>query len=199
MTKSRIKFKTKLIATELAISLTILLPLIGKLFSGSLYKIHWMQFPVLITGFICGPILSILTGFLGAIFSYIFVGEPVDAELIAFIVELCSYGFFIAIISKYIRTGHMYADLYVTLSISLILGKLLAGLTRALIDDPSFFNPKVWYDYYFVSPMFTLLLELFLVPFVIVEMQHFKVIPFKYRKDEKAYFPLEDDEDEEDL
>lgn len=195
MTKSRIKLKTRLIVAELAISLTFLLPLFGRVFHESIYKIYWMQFPVLICGFICGPFLSILTGILGAVFSRLFTGEPVDAELFAFVIELCSYGFFIDLFFRHIRTGHLYADLYVSLSLSLIIGKLLAGFTRAIMDDPSFFTPKVWYDYYFVTPFFTLVLELFLVPFLIVEMQHFKLIPFRYKSDEKAYFPLGDEDD----
>ena len=123
-----IKLRTKqIVYSGLLIACSILLPQLFHLVGGpgigtTLLPMH---IPVLIAGFILGPITGLIIGIISPICSFLYTGGTMPAipMLYLMIVELGTYGLFTGLIFKKFKF-----NIYVSLIVSMIAGRITRGL-----------------------------------------------------------------------
>ena len=92
-----------------------------------------MHIPVLLCGLLVGWPYGLLCGLAGPLLSSLLTGMPAMGYLPCMMVELGAYGLLCGLFMKFVRTGKIYADLYISLVGGLLIGRVIAGLFRALI------------------------------------------------------------------
>lgn len=172
----------KTVITALMVALAVVLPMAfhsipngGTIFSP-------MHLPVLLCGLLCGPFYGAAAGILGPVFSSLITGMPGPAYLPTMVIELFAYGLFTGLFMKLIRTGHIYGDLYISLVLSMLIGKVLAGSARALIFARGRYTFASWFTGYFVTALPGLILQLLLIPSIIFALEKAQLIPARYQK-----------------
>lgn len=142
-----------------------------------------MHLPVLLCGLICGWHFGLLCGIAGPILSSLFTGMPMAAYLPPMIVELAVYGLVCGLMMKLIRTRFLYADLYISLIVAMLLGRIVAGLAKALIFAPGATTMVTWATGYFVTSLPAIILQLALLPTIVFALMQARLIPQRYPKD----------------
>ena len=136
-----------------------------------------MHLPVLLCGFVCGPIYGTAVGFtLPIIRSFIF-GMPVfypSAVTMAF--ELLAYGFFTGFLYLLFKRKNLFA-IYTSLISAMLIGRVIKGIANAIAlgisDKPYSFAA-------FISGAFTeaipgIVLQLILIPAVLLALKKAKL------------------------
>ena len=115
--------KTKLLVyTALFITLGLILPMAFHFIGGTGPIFLPMHIPVLLAGALLGPVAGLITGIITPILSSFLTGmPPVLPVLPIMIVELALYGLLTAILIKKF-------NIYLTLVISMLIGRIGAGL-----------------------------------------------------------------------
>ena len=81
---------------------------------------------------------------------------------------------------KFVRTGKIYADLYISLVGGLLIGRVIAGLFRALIFSPGSYSLAAWATGYFVTCLPGLVIQLVLVPSIVFALMKARLVPMRY-------------------
>lgn len=171
--------------TSLCIALCYVLPLVfHATASGALFAP--MHFPILLCGLICGPFYGAFCGIAGPLVSSILSGMPAVARLIYFVPETITYGLCTGLFMKWIRTGYLTRDLYCSLIPSMLLGRVVGGLSEALfylseMDQP--FTIKLWAASYFVGSTPGIILQLAILPSLVIALERAKLIEKRYAKE----------------
>lgn len=180
MKKNEMSGIKKTVITALMVALAVVLPMAfhsipngGTIFSP-------MHLPVLLCGLVCGPFFGAVSGILGPVFSSLITGMPGPAYLPNMVVELFAYGLVAGIFMKSVHTGHLYADLYISLVSSMIIGKIAAGAARALIFARGNYTFTAWFAGYFVKTLPGLLIQLALIPSIVFALEKARLIPARY-------------------
>ncbi|WP_455684427.1 ECF transporter S component [Thomasclavelia sp.] len=136
-----------------------------------------MHIPVIICGFVCGAPLGMIVGFiLPLLRSLIFTMPPMFPTAIAMAFELAVYG----MISGYLyhKSNKKVFDIYFSLIISMIGGRIIWGLISALLYG---FSGQVFGITVFIAGAFSnaipgIILQLILIPMLIIVLQKAKLI-----------------------
>jgi thiamine transporter ThiT len=168
------------IITAVCIGLCVVLPMLfhsipngGTLFSP-------MHIPVLLSGLICGWPFGLLCGLAGPLLSSLITGMPPMAYLPSMMIELAVYGLVCGLMINLIRTKKLYADLYISLVVALIAGRIVAGIARALIFAPGSYSMAAWATGYFVATWPGMVIQLALIPTIVFTLMKAKLIPQRY-------------------
>src|SRR5690606_5050286 len=102
-------------------------------------------------GLICGWSFGLLCGLAGPLLSALITGMPPLAYLPPMLVELAAYGLVCGLIFALVRTKNLYADLYLSLVVALLAGRVVAGVARALIFSAGNYSLAAWTAGYFVG------------------------------------------------
>ena len=121
------------IITAVCIALCVVLPMAFHSIpqAGMIYCP--MHIPVLICGIICVPQYAIICGIAGALLSSVLTGMPPAATLPSMLVELTCYALISSLLMKFVHTKKSVADLYISLIGALLIGRVIAGVVKALI------------------------------------------------------------------
>ena len=92
-----------------------------------------MHIPVLICGLICAPQYAAVCGISGVLLSSVLTGMPPVAMLPSMLVELTCYALISSLLMKFVHTKKSALDLYISLAGALIIGRVIAGIVKALI------------------------------------------------------------------
>lgn len=174
----------KLCITALCIALCCVLPTafhgLGKISS----VLSPMHLPVLLCGLVCGWPWGAVCGAVGPLLSSLITSMPPAAKLFYMVPELVAYGLFSGLFMKFIRTGSTYADLYLSLVPSMLLGRVVAGIIRAFyfLGGGAEYSWGVWVNGYFVTALPALILQLALLPTLVFALIKSGVIPSRYPK-----------------
>ncbi|UUX34729.1 ECF transporter S component [Fundicoccus culcitae] len=170
----------KSMITAINIALCVVLPMAfhaiengGRIFSP-------MHIPVLLCGLICGWPYGLLTGIAGPLLSSLFTGMPPMAILPQMMVELATYGVVAGLMMEYVHTGKVFADLYISLITALIAGRVVAGLTGALIFSRGSITMASWVTSYFVTAFPGIVLHLAVIPPIVYMLMKANLIPNRY-------------------
>lgn len=117
--------------------------------------------------------------------SCLLTGMPPIAILPSMMLELTVYGGVIGILFQVIRTGRIYVDLYASLLAAMLAGRIVAGISKALIFAPGAMTMPVWVTTYFVTALPGIIFQLVLIPNLVFTLMKARVIPGRYQK-EKA-------------
>jgi len=121
----RQKLTTRKIASGgLFLALAVLLPQVFHLIGGPSAGRTFlpMHIPVLLAGFFAGPVIGVITGILSPLLSFLLTSMPMPPMLYFMVIELGGYGFAAGFLFRKLKL-----NIYVSLIISMIFGRLLYG------------------------------------------------------------------------
>ena len=144
-----------------------------------------MHIPVLICGMICGWPYGLLCGLMGPLLSSALTGMPPIAILPAMMVECGTYGLVSGLVLKVLRTNRVYTDLYISLVIAMLAGRIISGIAKALIFSPGI-ALSAWITASFVTALPGILIQLVFLPAVVCTLMKARVIPQRYTKNAAA-------------
>ena len=138
-----------------------------------------MHIPVLICGMLCGWPYGFLCGLMGPMLSSLLTGMPPAAFLPSMMVECGVYGMTTGLVLKYVRTGKLYADLYIALIAAMLAGRVVSGIAKALIFSPGM-AMSAWITASFVTALPGIVIQLVLLPMVVSTLMKARLIPKRY-------------------
>lgn len=172
----------KSIITAVCIALCYVIPLMfhGIQNAGSIFCP--MHIPVFICGLICGWQFGLLCGIAGPALSSALSGMPPAAILPSMMVELAAYGTAAGLMMKLVRTKSTYADLYISLIVAIVCGRVLAGLAKALIFARGSYSMSAWIAGSVVTSWPGTVIQLVFIPTIVFALMKSHLIPERYPK-----------------
>lgn len=172
----------KSIITAVCIALCYVIPLMfhGIQNAGSIFCP--MHIPVFICGLICGWQYGLLCGIAGPALSSALSGMPPVAVLPSMMVELAAYGTAAGLMMKLVRTKSTYADLYISLIVAIVCGRVLAGLAKALIFARGSYSMSAWIAGSVVTSWPGTVIQLVFIPTIVFALMKSHLIPERYPK-----------------
>ncbi len=177
----RFSYVKKAIITAACIALCVVLPMAFHAIPNAGSIISPMHIPVLLCGLICGWAFGLLCGLAGPLVASLITGMPPMAYLPPMMVELAVYGLLTGILMQWIRTGKIYADLYISLIAAMLVGRVVAGAAKALIFAGGNFTMAMWISSYFVTAWPGIVIQLALIPSIVFALEKAKLIPKRYK------------------
>ena len=168
---------TKSILTAVCIALCVVLPQAFHAIPNAGMIYCPMHIPVLMCGLICGWSFGLLCGLAGPALSSLLTGMPVAAYLPSMMVECAAYGAVAGLMMHVVRTKKAYADLYISLAAAMVLGRVIAGVTKALIFAPGSLTLAAWATSYFVTSLPGIVIQLALIPGIVYALMKARLIP----------------------
>lgn len=139
-----------------------------------------MHIPVIICGLVCGYNYALVCGVLGPLLSMLAVGMPTAADLPSMMAELAVYGAAASVFMKLINTKNIYADIYISLILSMLCGRIVAGVLKALIFARGDITFSAFVSAYFVTCLPGIIVQLIFIPAIYFALVKAKIVPFKY-------------------
>lgn len=169
----------KLTLSSVCIALCVVLPIAFHSIpdGGSIFLP--MHIPVLVCGMLCGWPYGLLCGLMGPLLSSLITGMPPAAVLPAMMVECGTYGAVSGLVLTFVRSGKTYVDLYTTLVVAMIAGRVVSGVAKALIFSPGM-ALSAWVAASFVTALPGIVIQLVFLPGVVAALMKAKVIPQRY-------------------
>lgn len=168
--------------TAICIALCYVLPLAFHALGGGTY-FSPMHIPVLLCGLVCGPGYGLFCGLAGSLICST-TGMPNVTQLPYFLPELMTYGLMCGLMMKAIHTKHTLADVYISMIVSMITGRIIGGIAQALtvqlLGTGVVFNISIWATSYFVSAIPGIIAHLVIVPILYTTLAKAKLIPRRY-------------------
>lgn len=173
----------KSILTAVCVALCVVLPQAFHAIpnAGSIYLP--MHIPVLLCGLICGGSYGLLCGLAGPVLSSLFTGMPPVAMLPSMMVECAVYGLVTGFMMRMVRTKRLYGDLYLSLSVAMLLGRVVSGVAKALIFSAGSYSVAAWATGSFVTSLPGIVIQLALLPTITVALMKARLIPERYPQD----------------
>lgn len=170
------------IITAVCIALCYVIPLMfhGIQNAGNIFCP--MHIPVFICGLICGWQYGLLCGIAGPALSSALSGMPPVAILPSMMVELAAYGTAAGLMMKLVRTKSTYADLYISLIVAIVCGRVLAGLAKALIFARGSYSMSAWIAGSVVTSWPGTVIQLVFIPTIVFALMKSHLIPERYPK-----------------
>jgi len=97
----------------------------------------------------------------------------------AMMVECGTYGLVSGLMLKLIRTRSTYGDLYVSLVVAMLAGRVVSGIAKALIFSPGM-AMSAWVTASFVTAIPGIVIQLVFLPSVVFTLMKAKLIPLRY-------------------
>jgi len=179
---NKLTYVKRIIITAMCIALCVVLPIAFHAIPDAGSVLSPMHLPVLLCGLVCGWHFGLLCGLAGPFLSSIMTGMPPMAYLPPMMVELAVYGLCTGLLMKLIRTKKIYVDLYISLIISMLAGRIVAGMVRALIFAPGNYSMAIWATSYFVTSLPGIIMQLILLPVIVIALMKARLIPARYTK-----------------
>lgn len=176
----KMSYVKRSIITAACVALCVILPMAFHSIQNAGSILSPMHIPVLLCGLICGPAFGLLSGLVGPLLSSLFTGMPPMAYLPPMIIELAVYGLVAGLMISFIRTKKLYVDLYLSLVIAMIAGRIVAGIAMALIFVPGSYSMAVWTASYFITAWPGIVIQLALIPTIVFALMKARIIPERY-------------------
>ena len=143
-----------------------------------------MHIPVLLCGLVCGGASGLICGIVGPVLSSLLSGMPPMLMLIRMIPELAVYGLVSGIAMKRVRTGSSPADVYISLILAMIAGRITGGIASAIFFTATsgVYSFGLWFASYFAESIPGIAAHLILVPVLVFSLQKARLIPARYVK-----------------
>ena len=170
----------KSIITAVCIALCVVLPQAFHAIpnAGSIYCP--MHIPVLLCGLICGWQYGLLCGIAGPLVSALITGMPPAAVLPGMLVECAAYGALTGLMMQLVQTKKVYPDLYISLLVAMLGGRIISGIAKALIFSAGSYSMTAWVTGSFVTSLPGIIVHLVLIPSIVYALMKAKLIPARY-------------------
>ena len=169
----------RLTLTALCIALCVVVPMAFHVIPNAGAVMLPMHIPVLLCGLVCGWQYGLLCGIMGPLVSSVMTGMPPAAMLPGMMVECGMHGCVGGLLMERIRTGSLYADLYICLPAAMLAGRVISGVVKALILTPGL-SFTAWATASFVTALPGISIQLILLPTLIVALTRASLIPGRY-------------------
>lgn len=170
----------KSIITAVCIALCVVLPQAFHAIpnAGSIYCP--MHITVLLCGLICGWQYGLLCGIAGPLVSALITGMPPAAVLPGMLVECAAYGALTGLMMQLVHTKKVYPDLYISLLVAMLGGRIISGIAKALIFSAGSYSMTAWVTGSFVTSLPGIIVHLVLIPSIVYALMKAKLIPARY-------------------
>ena len=169
----------RLTLTALCVALCVVVPMAFHVIPNAGAVMLPMHIPVLLCGLVCGWQYGLICGIMGPLVSSVMTGMPPAAMLPGMMVECGMYGCVGGLLMERIRTGSLYADLYICLPAAMLAGRVISGVVKALILTPGL-SFTAWATASFVTALPGISIQLILLPTLIVALTRASLIPGRY-------------------
>ncbi|HHX11933.1 MAG TPA: ECF transporter S component [Clostridiales bacterium] len=176
----KMSYVKRSIITAVSIALCVVLPMAFHSIPNAGSILSPMHIPVLLAGLICGWQFGLLTGLAGPLLSSLITGMPPMAFLPSMMIELAVYGLVCGLMINIVHTKKVYVDLYISLVVSLLVGRVIAGIARALIFSAGNYSIAAWTTSYFVTSFPGIVIQLVIIPTIIFALMKARLIPERY-------------------
>lgn len=167
----------KCAATAVCMALCVVLPMALHAIPNAGTLISPMHLPVLLCGMVCGWPYGLACGLMGPALSSFITSMPGIGYLPTMMLELAVYGLVTGLMMKFVHTGKLPADIYISLLAAMLAGRLITGAARALIFSAGSYSWKAWATGYFASSFPGIILQLLLIPALYLALQKAHVVP----------------------
>ena len=171
----------KIAAAAICLALCMVLPfLTGQIpqFGAMLSPMH---IPVLLAGFIAGPFLAAIVGFIAPLLRFALFGmPPIMPTGVSMAFELAAYGLSAGILYNLLPKKKLagYVSVYVALIAAMVIGRIVWGLTRlalfGLVGTP--FTLEMFMAGAFINALPGIILHIILIPIVVIALKKAKLI-----------------------
>lgn len=173
----------KLTYSAVALAAAILLPFITANNRELGNALCLMHIPVLLCGFICGPVWGGAVGFIAPLLKGFIVtpGAPPVQTAIPMAFELCAYAVVAGLMYKVLPKKIPYT--YLTLICSMLSGRIIWGIVKAIFlgVKGGALTFTVFWTEGFVNALPGIALQIVLIPVVIIALDKAKLIPSKHK------------------
>lgn len=118
----------------------------------------------------------LICGFLTPVLSSLFTGMPPAAILPAMACELAVYGVLTGICIKFIHTGKQLINIYISLTVAMVAGRIVSGILKALIFNVGQYSFKIFITSSFVTCLPGIIIQFIFVPVLVFALQKSGVI-----------------------
>lgn len=140
-----------------------------------------MHIPVLMCGLVCGGGYGLVCGLIGPVLSSLITGMPATTMLISMVPELMAYGLVTGLLMGMVKTGKLYADLYISLGTAMLLGRVVAGIAKALFyTGGESYSLALWVSGHFVTALPGIICHLLVIPILVATLMRARLIPKRY-------------------
>ena len=138
-----------------------------------------MHIPVLLCGLVCGGPSGFICGIIGPMLSSLLSGMPPATMLIRMIPELAVYGLVGGMAMRKIRTGSFTADVYISLILAMIFGRIAGGIATAVffMVTSGVYSLTLWFASYFAESIPGIVAHLVLVPVLYFALKKARLVP----------------------
>jgi hypothetical protein len=175
----RISHIKRMTLSALCIALCVVVPMAFHVIPNAGAVMLPMHIPVLLCGLVCGWQYGLLCGILGPLVSSVLTGMPPAAMLPGMMVECGMYGCVGGLMMEYIHTGSLYADLYISLPVAMLMGRVISGIVKALILTPGL-SFTAWATASFVTALPGISIQIIRLPTLVVALTRASLIPGRY-------------------
>lgn len=145
-----------------------------------------LHIPALMCGMICGPVFGCICGLVGTGLSSALTGMPPAAYLPSMMLECAVYGLVFGLLMKIVRTKKLHLDLYLCLIGAMLAGRIVGGLSKALIFAPGEMDLSIWISSYFVTGIPGIVIQLIALPAICIALMKANLIPQRYEQGASA-------------
>lgn len=175
----------RLVITALCAALCVVLPMAFHAFPKGGNVFLPMHIPVILCGLICSWQYGVVCGLLGPVLSHLLTQMPAAAMLPSMMVECAVYGCVTGMLMRCIRTKSLCGDLYLSMVIAMVAGRVISGLAKSLIFAPG--TPVfAWVTTSLVTGIPGIVLQLALIPSLVYGLQRTKLLPVRYPEKESV-------------
>ena len=169
----------RLVLTAVCAALCVVLPMAFHAFPGGGNIFLPMHIPVLLCGMICSWPYGLACGIIGPLLSSLLTQMPPAAVLPGMLVECAVYGLVTGLMLRFVRTGKVYADLYISMITAMLLGRVAAGFAKGLLFAPG--TPLfAWVTTSLVEGIPGICIQLVLLPLLVSALTRAKLLPQRY-------------------
>ena len=169
----------RLVITAVCAALCVVLPMAFHAFpdGGSIFLP--MHIPVLLCGLMCSWPYGFVCGLVGPALSSLITGMPPAAYLPSMMVECAAYGCVSGAMMALVHTKKTWLDLYLSTITAMVLGRVAAGIAKALIFAPG--TPMfAWVSTSLLTGIPGIILQLALLPALVFTLMRARLLPRRY-------------------
>ena len=136
-----------------------------------------MHIPVLLAGFLCGPLYAALVGLIAPLLRFALFGmPPIFPTGVAMCFELATYGLVSGILYK--KLPRKTASIYAALIIAMLSGRIVWGVVRAILSGVSSaaFTWAAFLSGAFTTAIPGIIVHIILIPVLVIALQKAKII-----------------------
>ena len=165
----------KIVLTALLIAIGVALPQAFHAIpnAGSIFLP--MHIPVLVSGFLVGPIYGLIAGILTPLLSHLLFSMPPVPVLPSMLCELAVYGLTTGIFYRLFKFENEMVNIYASLICAMLCGRITYGILNALVFRAGQYNLNAWLSAAFVTAIPGIIIQLVLIPILVRILKRFSI------------------------